>query len=61
MRYLVLLCLLLASGGCSSVGSYGALGGYAASPVTDLGACSVSPIQEGHYDKFCNRQNGSIY
>jgi len=61
MRYLVLVCLLLALGGCSSAGPYGALGNYAASPVSDLGACSASPIQEGHYDKLCNRQNASIY
>jgi len=61
MRYLVLVCLLVALGGCSSAGSYGALGSYATSPATDLGACSVSPIQAGHYDKFCNRQNASIY
>jgi hypothetical protein len=61
MRYLVLVCILLVLGDCSSAGSYGVLGSYAASPVTDLGACSVSPIETGHYDKFCNRQNASIY
>ena len=61
MRYLVLACLSLALGGCSSAGVYGGVGSYAASPFPDLGACSVFPIEQSHYDKFCNRQNGSLY
>jgi hypothetical protein len=61
MRYLVLACLSLTLGGCSSTGQYGGLRSYAASPVSDLGACAVSPIYLGHEDKLCNRQNGSLY
>jgi hypothetical protein len=61
MRYLVLACLSLALGGCSSAGSYGGFRSYAASSTSDLGACAVSPIQLGHEDKICSRQNGSLY
>ena len=58
MRYLVLVCLSLALGGCSSAGPYGGLRSYAGLPTVDLGACAVSPIRPGHEDKLCTRQNG---
>jgi hypothetical protein len=58
MRYLVLVCLSLALGGCSSAGPYGGLRSYAGLATVDLGACAVSPIRPGHEDKLCTRQNG---
>ena len=61
MWYLVLVCLSLAWGGCSSAGPYGGLRSYAASPVSDLGTCAVSPIQPGHEDKLCNRQDAARF
>jgi hypothetical protein len=60
MRYLVLVCLWLGLAGCSSAGTFGTVGAYRPS-VSDLGACAFSPIQPGHEDKLCSRQNGSPY
>ena len=57
MRYLAIVCLALTLGGCSTAVQYGGVGTYAASSVSDLGGCSVSPIPLGHDDKLCNRQN----
>ncbi len=58
MRYFVLVCLLLSFAGC--FGPFGAIN-VGGPPVVDLGTCASSPIQPGHEDKLCSRQNGSIY
>ena len=59
MRYLVLMCLLLGLAGCLG-GSFGAIN-VGGPSIVDLGTCAHSPIQLGHEDKLCSRQNGSIY
>ncbi len=59
MRYLVLVCLLLGLAGC--LGPFGAINNVGGPSVVDLGTCAYSPIQPGHEDKLCGRQNGSIY
>jgi hypothetical protein len=61
MRYLVIVCLSLTLGGCSSPATYGGPRSYAASPVSDLGGCGISPVQLGREDKLCNRQYGTPY
>jgi hypothetical protein len=60
MRYLVLACLSVGLAGCFNSGPFGTVSAYNPSLV-DLGACANSPIQPGHEDKLCSRQNGSIY
>jgi hypothetical protein len=61
MRYLVIVCLSLTLGGCSSAGSYAGFRSYAVSSVSDLGECAVSPVPLGREDKLCNRQTGNPY
>jgi hypothetical protein len=60
MRYLVLACLSLGLTGCFGSGPFGAVSVYGPSFV-DLGACANSPIQPGHEDKICSRQDGTPY
>jgi hypothetical protein len=60
MRYLVLSCLSLGLAGCFGSGPFGTVSVPGRSLV-DLGACAESPIQAGHEDKLCSRQNGNPY